>query len=244
MASSEILRYQQKVHREYSEDVGLPKRYTYPDGNPIRALPPVKTKPKGLMIVGAYPSARFESRPPAKQNERRRLVPIADNLQPFGREEYFDGVKVRELESASGLDKYLLSHLKIDLEDCWVTDLVKVFLYKKSHLESCNAVHPKFKVHVLRDNFKELGKKSLPWLKEECELCEPRLVLTMGLEVAQVVSGELSAKADDLLARKISYPESIKGYPTLYLPHPDACRRYSKWENKTKSMVPTIKKAI
>ena len=60
MPKDAVLTYQQKVARGYSSDVHLPRRYTYPDGNPIRPLPPMKTRKRCLMIVGAYPSARFE----------------------------------------------------------------------------------------------------------------------------------------------------------------------------------------
>jgi len=115
-----ILDYQQKCFREYAQSIGLPEVYTYPDGNPIRSLPPIQTSVGGLMIVGAYPSARFESRQSQDQTGRYRLVPVADNLQPFGYEQYFDGVRVRTLESADGLREYLLLDLEMSLEQCWV----------------------------------------------------------------------------------------------------------------------------
>ena len=44
------------------------------------------------MIVGAYPSARLEKRRSIKSN-RYRFIPVADNLQPFGYEEYSMGLK-------------------------------------------------------------------------------------------------------------------------------------------------------
>ena len=86
-----ILEYQQRCFREYGESVGLPKPYTYPDGNPIRPLPTIQTATGGLMIVGAYPSARFEKRLSLKTG-KYRLVQVADNLRPFGYEQYFDGL--------------------------------------------------------------------------------------------------------------------------------------------------------
>ena len=113
----------------------------------------------------------------------------------------------------------------------WITDLVKVFLYKADHVMSCGAAHPRFRVHELRSRFLELGINSLPWLKKEVELCRPRLIVTLGQEVAQVVSGDFRASADDLLRRPLSYPESLDGHPVLYLPHPDACRRWEKWRD-------------
>jgi uracil-DNA glycosylase len=239
-----ILDYQQECYREYARCIGLPEVYTYPDGNPIRPLPPIQTAVGGLMIVGAYPSARFESRKSQDQTGRYRLIPVADNLQPFGYERYFDGVRVRILESADGLRKYLLPDIEMSLDDCWVTDLVKVFLYKSAHRDSCRAVHPEFSVPELRSQFQEFGRESLRWLKVECDLCQPKLVVTLGQEVAQVVSGELSASADALLSRKVSHPMTLGGYATLYLPHPDACRRFDKWRKRMAERVRLVRDAL
>jgi uracil-DNA glycosylase len=228
-SETEILRYQQRCFREYARAVGLPVPYTYIDGNPIRPLPPVQTVRGGLMIVGAYPSARFEARLSADSSPRRRLVPVADNLQPFAEEEYFDGVGLRRLESGYQIREHLLNHMHLNLTDCWVTDLVKVFLYKPDHLIGCQAVRPDFRPHVLRNDFAEFAEKSLPWLHEECDLCQPKLIVTLGEEVAQVVSGESTAKTDDLLTRPPAPAARLGGWPTLHLPHPDACRRFPKW---------------
>ena len=224
-----ILDYQQDCFHDYSRSVGLPRSYTYPDGNPIRPLPPYHVATRGLMIVGAYPSARFEYRPTYQNEEPRRLVPVADNLHPFADEHYFDGVRPRHLESSQGLSKYFLDPLGVPPHKTWITDLVKVFLYKPDHVASCGAAHPRFRAHELRSQFLPLGIKSLTWLNREVALCKPRLIVTLGLEVAQVVSSELRARADDLLGRPLSHPDSLGGYPVLYLPHPDACRRWHKW---------------
>jgi hypothetical protein len=214
-----VLEYQQRCFREYGKSISLPDPYTYPDGNPIRPLPPVNIAAGGLMIVGAYPSARFEKRRSREKPNRYRLIPVADNLQPFGAEQYFDGIQVRTLTSADGLEEYLLKPLKISIETCWVTDLVKVFLYKRTHVDSCGAVAPDFEVHQRRTQFKKLGKASLPWLIEKCSLCEPKLIVTLGQEVAQVVSGRWSGSADEILKPRIVQAPGLGNYPTMYLPH-------------------------
>lgn len=224
-----VRRYQQECFREYSLSIGLPQPYTYPDGNPIRPLPPVQTAPGGLMIVGAYPSARFEARPAADGSGRRRLVPIGDNLHPFAEEEYFDGVRLRRLESGYQIRFRLLERLGLNPEQCWITDLVKVFLYKPEHKNSVGAVHPGFNPPILRGEFRTLAENSVPWLKQECDLCQPRLMVTLGEEVAQVIGGEPRAKADDLLNREVYPATTIGSWPVLHLPHPDACRRNEKW---------------
>ena len=229
--SSAIRQYQQRCFRDYAKDVGLPSPYTYPDGNLIRPLPPVQTVQGGLLIVGAYPSARFESRP-ATRSAARRLVPVADNLQPFADEQYFDGQQVRTLVSGDGLREHLLNPLGIAFDKCWITDLVKVFLYKEDHVDSCGDACPGFQVPMLRKEYPDLATKSLKWLAEECQLCQPKLVVTLGQEVAQAVTRKWMATADDLLNRPLDHPESIDGWPTLYLPHPDSCRRMPKWRNQ------------
>lgn len=239
-----ILTYQQECYKNYSSSIELPENYTYPDGNLIRPLPPVQTAVGGLMIVGAYPSARFESRPSRIQPNQYRLIPIADNLQPFGYAQYFDGLRVRTLESADGLRHYLLSKLSIPHKQCWITNIVKIFLYKDAHVDSCSDVCPEFKVIALRSKFKDLARKSLNWLREECKLCRPKLVVTLGEEVAQVISGQLSASADTLLSNNVTYPSSLDGYPVLFLPHPDACRRFEKWRMRMTESVEAVKSLL
>ena len=237
-----IRRYQQACHENYSTAVGLPEDYRYPTGNPIRPVPAVNTRVGGLMIIGAYPSARFERRLSQKTG-RRRLIPIADNLQPFGTEVYFDGIQVRRLESAAGLRTYLLDPLELKLEDCWITDLVKVFLFKPSHFDSCSDAVPEFCVHVLRDKFEELAERSLIWIKQECELCSPRIVVTLGEEVAKAVL-QSQISADRLLSVEPHHPAILNGTTTYCCPHPDGCRRSVKWRNRMKSIVEAIRREL
>ena len=235
-----ILKYQQRCYAEYCSSMFLPVRYTYIDGNPIKPVVPVQTTQESLMIIGAYPSAKFEARYSLDSN-RKRLVPIADNLQPFGIEEYFDGQQVRRLTSGDEIQKHLLDPLGINLEACWVTDLVKVFLYKTDHQRSCAAVKPGFKVNVMRNQFSELGTLSLDWIRQEVSLCRPKLIVTLGHEVAQVVSGRKSVSASTLLANEVQNPDSLDGIPTMFAPHPDACRRYEKWQMHLKVQIRTMK---
>jgi uracil-DNA glycosylase len=196
------------------------------------------------MVVGAYPSARFESRASCDGSGRKRLVPVADNLHPFAKEEYFDGTRVRRLESGEGIRTYLLSQLGIEPNGCWITDLVKVFLHKPAHVDSCRAVVPNFRVPELRTRFLELGRRSLPWIKQECAICRPKLVITLGEEVAQVVSGEPKATANDLPNRPAARALGIGGFPTVYVPHPDACRRSEKWRTNMAARVRLAKTLV
>jgi hypothetical protein len=238
---SPILKYQQKVFREYSKEIKLPPNYTYPDGNPIKPLPPIQTRTNGLMIVGAYPSARFESRKVTDGSNQYRLIPIGDTLQPFGDEEYFDGLRVRRLETGIELKGYLLDGLGLDFTDCWITHLVKVFLYKKEHIESYKAFDPYFQIRMYRNDFINLGKNGIGWLKEEIRICNPKVIVTLGYEVAKVVSGKERIRAEEILQSGIDHPDNANGIPTVYAPHPDACRRFEKWRKIMEKRVALVK---
>jgi uracil-DNA glycosylase len=243
MTSAKLIRnYQQRCSANYSLSIGLPKDYSYPTGNAIRPVPPIQTTTHGLMIIGAYPSARFERRLSTVTN-KRRLIPIADNLQPFGTEVYFDGIQVRRLESGAGLKQYVLDPLDLKYEQCWITDLVKVFLYKPEHAASCEDIFPGFKPIVLRPSFTKLGTKSISWIRDEIDLCEPKIIITLGEEVAKIVSGS-NLTADKLLIPKPFYPETLKGHRTYYCPHPDACRRSSRWKKRMQEIVEEIRGTI
>jgi len=240
MATEQNIRsYQQRCYRDYSSSIELPKDYRYPTGNPIQPVLPVHTKCGGIMIIGAYPSARFESRQ-SLSTGRRRLIPIADNLQPFGTEVYFDGTQVRRLESAHGLNEFLLSPLVLKLEDCWVTDLVKVFLYKQEHYDSCSDAVLGFSAPVLRDQFSVLAERSLRWIRDEYRLCEPQIIITLGEEVARAVFSE-STSTDELLSVQARHPDCFNGTTTFCCPHPDGCRRSPKWKVRMSQIVARIK---
>lgn len=71
------------------------------------------------MLIGAFPSARFERRD-------KMLIPTGDNLSPLGHEEYFDGSEVRTQTSRDSLDKNYFPQLGIDPDKIWITDIIKV----------------------------------------------------------------------------------------------------------------------
>lgn len=79
--SKEILQFQKDCFTNYLTDIRqlvpeIPNPYIYPDGNPVRPVIPVKTTQNSIMLIGAFPSARFERR-------NKVLIPVADNLSPF-----------------------------------------------------------------------------------------------------------------------------------------------------------------
>jgi hypothetical protein len=223
--------FRQRCFREYNRSIGLPSPYTYPDGNPIQPVLPVHTEQNSIMIVGAYPSARFEMRRSTEGNTVR-VIPVADNLHPFAIEEYFDGLSVRRLTSGDELALGYLGPLGRTASECWITDLVKVFLYKPEHRESCAAACPEFVVPVTRTDMLGYAKKSLGWLKDEVELAQPRLVITLGEEVARAITGDSRTSNEALLAAEIAYPGALRNIPTILAPHPEACRRMPDWKKR------------
>lgn len=97
-------------------------------------LVPIETALNKVMIVGAYPSAKFFT---VRANDDTLVTdtPVADNDSPFSNEQYFDGSRVRTIPSGKELNEVILDRLGIDKSDCWITDLVKVFLFKEGHVE-------------------------------------------------------------------------------------------------------------
>lgn len=186
-----IQAYQQRCFRDYKASIGLPEPYTYLRGNPVNVLVPIETAQNGVMIVGAYPSAKFFTINGIAD------TPMMDNDSPFSNESYFDGSRVRTIPSGYELAEHYLQPLGISRESCWITDLVKVFLFKEGHVER----YRKLGVTVTenRSRYAEYARKSIPWLAEEVRLAQPRAVILLGLEVVSVLFGVSEGAAKLLL---------------------------------------------
>ena len=96
------LNFQRYCFEKYLKDIQeqfprFPNPYMYPDGNPVRPVVPVQTRRESIMLVGAFPSARFERR-------NGRLIPVGNNLSPFGIERYFYGREIRTQASRDSLE--------------------------------------------------------------------------------------------------------------------------------------------
>jgi len=233
--SKSVSQYQQKCFATYLGLVGLPRHYKYIDGNPIRPLVPVEVARGSLMIVGAYPSARFESR-------GGRLLPVADNLAPFHAELYFDGVRSRRQESAHGLEQFILKPLAISRSQCWITDLVKVFLFKPEHLGNYHRQNHNPSFHPTRRDFTKYAKRGLTFLADEIQLAQPVLILTLGEEVARVVANNFELTAERLL-NGVPYQTSVANQEcsVAHVAHPDACRRSSVWRSRTSKQMRSLR---
>ena len=112
---------------------------------------------------------------------------MADNLGPFEPERYFDGQRVRTLRSADELAAHYLQPLGLDRSRCWITDLVKVFLFKAGHREKYERLGQASPPGYERERFAELARCSLFWVEREIQLARPRLLISLGAEVAGVL---------------------------------------------------------
>lgn len=221
------------MYREYTNGKGmnLDRSAAYFNGTPLRPVVPLDCGIGSVFILGAYPSSRFmvaESGPDPEMGVKKVTdVPGGDNLGPFEDERWFDGTRVREQPSARELNEHFLVPLRLDRRKCWVTDLVKVFLFKKGHVDrykKINAIPP---AGYERERFHELGELSLPWIAKELAVAQPKLMITLGAEVAGILHGiKVPAQQVALLEPKVSRV-SLGGptVDTIHCAHPGILMR-------------------
>jgi len=177
--------YQKDCFRNYKSSIGYPEHYHYLHGTPINALVPIETVQNKVMVVGAYPSAKFFT-VPTENGSAVIDTPVADNDAPFSNESYFDGSRVRTIPSGKELNEVILHKIGVDRSECWITDLVKVFLFKEGHVKRYEKLD-KTDIEANRSRFYEYAQKSLPWLRQEIEICDPYVIILLGTEVTSVI---------------------------------------------------------
>ena len=223
----DIRAYQKKCFFEYKEDIGLPLKYEYLYGNPINVLVPIEVELNKVMIVGAYPSAKFFT--VSGIND----VPLYDNDAPFSNENYFDGSKTRTIPSGEELNK-MLNKIGIERKDCWITDLVKTFLFKDGHVKKYKKLG-KNDINENRNLFLNYAKKSIKWLEIEIEIAKPVLLITLGAEVGSMLYNQHEKYViDNYLDGKCrSIIINNKNVNIISLPHPGILiRTNTKWPEK------------
>ena len=226
-SSEAIATLQREIVRNYAVSVGLDPDAHYLGGARLRPVVPLDTGVGGVFILGAYPSARFES------VGGETDVPVGDNLGPFEPERYFDGERVRVQKSADELEESYLGPLGIARRSCWVTDLVKVFLFKPGHRAKYRRLNAAPPAGYERERFEELGLRSAGWLERELNLARPRLVITLGAEIAGVVRGVSDDRSRSGLLGPTISPVRFGAIevPTVHLAHPGAVMRVSEADN-------------
>jgi uracil-DNA glycosylase len=175
-----IQKYQQDCFKNYKYSIDYPESNTYLFGNPINVLVPIETAINKIMIIGAYPSAKFFTINGITD------VPLVDNDSPFSNELYFDGSRVRCIPSGKELNEIILKKTGVLRKDCWITDLVKVFLFKEGHVRKYNELM-NHKVISNRSLFMNYALKSISWIEREIQLCNPFVIILLGIEVVKTI---------------------------------------------------------
>ena len=237
----DLQRLRKSIYGSYAEAIGLDPQARYVHGTPLRPVVPLDAARGGLFVIGAYPSARFH------QIDGVRDVPVGDNLGPFESERWFDGARVREQPSAVELRDLFLKPMGVAREDCWITDLVKVFLFKGGHRRKYEELGTLPPEGYRRERFHELGELSVPVLEQELRLAKPRLVVTLGMEVAGVLRNARSPRAQRALLVPTVTELCIGGMtlPAMHCAHPGILMRgpgTSSWPERHKAeFIPALR---
>lgn len=238
---SEIKEFQQRLYREYKKDLSLPEPYQYLYGNPVEPVVPLDTTPNGIFVIGAYPSSRFA----AIQSERD--VPIGDNCGPFSTERYFDGTTIRTVDSGNELEHAYLQPLELKREQCWITDIVRLFLFKEGHIGKYRRLGCPWPAHETRSQFEEFAREGFRWLVEELTLAQPKIVITLGSEVAgilQKITGQkqrnnlLDGEIKELIIDNACYPVIHFAHPGIVM-RPESER--NPWPGLHKAHISKVK---
>lgn len=213
--------FQQRLYAHYKKGLSLPPTYAYLYGNPVQPLAPVETACRSVCIIGAYPSARLATL------RGKYEAPVADHNAPFPSGLYFDGKQVQSISDADELAVGYLAPLGLHREQCWLTYLVKIFLFRDEHLaryRRLGCAWPEWETH---SRFEVLARQSLDWLEEELALARPRLVITLGVEVAGVLQNVPGLGTGQALlgghVQDVWLGETV--YPAIHLAAPHAVLR-------------------
>ena len=210
----EILNYQKKCYRQYKESIGYPQERAFLYGNPVEVALPVDVVDNKAMVVGFHPLAR------TYDVEDQKDVPLYSVGFPFREEQYFDG---KQLVSTPGRKDLatVLGRLGISLDDCWLTTLVKIYLFSSKDVAKYNKLG-NYKVAPDEFNFKEYGAKSMPWIQQEINLASPELLILVGLETISLFYDLTPTKAKHLIDGELKeFKSGKKTLPVLCLQDPE-----------------------
>jgi hypothetical protein len=170
-----IHQYHKKCAKEYLDSIKFPEDTTYLYGNPVNTVVPLQTAIGKVMVVGPYPSAKYYF------VDNIPDVPLFDPNSPFATDPYFDGSRVRNSLAGEELVEVVLETLGVKLEDCWLTSLVKVFLFDEDAVKKYHRLGKEIKEN--RSRFMDYANRSLQWLRQEIEIANPYAIILMGEEV-------------------------------------------------------------
>jgi len=231
----QIRSYRVKCYAEYKKSIGLTADYNFYYGNPVNVLVPVDTAVNGVMIIGAYPSAKFATLQGVTD------VPLYGNDSPFSSETYFDGSRIRSIPSGKELEDNYLLPLGLLRSQCWITNLVKVFLFKKGHI----ARYQKLGRNEFQENrskFSEYAIRGIPWIIEEIRIAKPRVIFTLGVEVTSILFGISKTKAKAYVDGSLRLLTLGKGVSAnaICFPHPGIIMKRSannSWPDRLEKVI-------
>ncbi len=211
-----IQNFQQRLFRHYQNRVTLPTTYNYIHNNPVQTIVPIDTAQNGICFIAPYPAARLAT------VGTEQDVPVADQYSPFSTTAYFDGSRVRSGAGEMALIESYLRPLGLRREQCWLTFLVRVFLFKDEHLVKYRRLGCSWPEYETCSQFDALARQGLDWLAEELALARPRLVITLGAEVAGVLQDVRGMEASEALLggqiQDLWVGETV--YPVIHLDGP------------------------
>jgi uracil-DNA glycosylase len=229
--------FRQRIAHNYMKTLSLPSTYCFLDGTPVQALPPCQTTRNSVMIVGAYPAARYDT------IGDERFVPVGNITQPFDPAAW----------AGDELDKVYLHPLGLQRQQCWITNLVRCYLFEergagqKRDITKYRNLGVNWPEYAVRDRFDEYARQGMAWLDEELQLAQPRLVITLGSEVAAAFHPDLprsrrTALVENIKFRRIKVNEHE--WTMVHLAHPGSMVRGGKWRALIPAQIEYLKPEI
>jgi 5-methylthioadenosine/S-adenosylhomocysteine deaminase len=131
-------------------------------------------------IVESSRSRSYGAPEPARKNEF--FVPVADVFAPMQDANYFDGYKVRNVASGVFLEDNFLTPVGVDTEtQVWLSNMIKCFLFHGDNADAYQALGwTDVRVEQSYSELLPVGKVCSQWINEEVQVCDPKLVLTVG----------------------------------------------------------------
>lgn len=210
----DVHNYQRKCFKQYKESIGFPQERTFFFGNPVEVAVPHEVATDKVMVIGFHPLAKVFDL------EDQKDVPLYSANFPFGNEQYFDGKHVVDVPGRKDLE-VVLNRLGIQLEDCWLTSLIKIYLFSSKDVIKYNKLGS-YKVAPDEFNFKEYGAKSMSWIQQEVNLANPELVILVGLETISLFYDLSPTKAKHLVDGELKDLKiGRKKVPVLCLQDPE-----------------------
>ena len=221
----------------------LPHNEAYIFGpSPVIPVVPTRIRKRKVMVLGMYPTARYLVAEQITPNSglsgdvNDREVPIRDINEPFEETRYFNGYCISHVRAGTTMQQEYFSPLGLRLPDLWITNTVKCFLFKESHVEKFKKIHQSVG-QSLNDEYPGFRQTRYPfadaakvcmakWLVEEIRLCDPKLIIALGEEICRLIHGDenFEPTGDALLFNKL-----IDNSPLLRqgAPSPNGQRRHA-----------------